>query len=322
VGGFVEFQAFKESLAQVREFEKSNYLALACFFCAAFLTTAGLFLTLERSGIALFLLGQLALAIAFIQWFVIMHETGHHSLFRNAWMNNCAGHIAACLSLVPFSVWREIHNKHHVWTGWQDRDPTTLSLVPHERSKSSLRLVNTVWRLFFPLFGALYRFTIYWNPRRWPSGKKTKHYWNAVGVLCFWIIALRTLWQFQGMHLLLFFIGLWIHLFLFEAIVLSQHTHVPQKISHGEDVKPVPSWEQDQYTRSLELPWFVSRILLFSFNEHELHHLYPSLPCYHYSKIKLKMVNQRGALSWWKESRRMKGSDFMFKNRNQTGSSI
>lgn len=38
--------------------------------------------------------GQLILAVAFVQWFVILHECGHDTLFRTRTWNRVAGSVA------------------------------------------------------------------------------------------------------------------------------------------------------------------------------------------------------------------------------------
>lgn len=77
-------------------------------------------------------MGQGVLGIALLQWFVLLHECGHRTLFRSATANRVVGHLAGFFSTIPFTSWRSVHNLHHKWAGWQDLDPTTQSLVPRE----------------------------------------------------------------------------------------------------------------------------------------------------------------------------------------------
>src|SRR5262245_61477500 len=91
---------------------------------ASAITAAGIWLSSHRSFPA-WLGGELLLAGALVQWFVLMHECGHGTLLRHTWLNVIVGHTAGFFSLVPFAVWRRVHDRHHKWTGWQDIDPTT-----------------------------------------------------------------------------------------------------------------------------------------------------------------------------------------------------
>ena len=75
------------------------------------------------------------LAVAFVQWFVILHECGHDTLFRTRTWNRVAGSVAGFFALIPFACWTRVHSRHHRWTGWQDLDPTTEALVPRNRGR-------------------------------------------------------------------------------------------------------------------------------------------------------------------------------------------
>ena len=88
-------------------------------------------LYLSASGnLAGWLIGQLLLALTLVQWFVLLHECGHETLFRSRRVHGWIGHFVSFFALIPFHSWKWIHGKHHKWTGWQDLDPTTQSLVP------------------------------------------------------------------------------------------------------------------------------------------------------------------------------------------------
>ena len=78
------------------------------------------------------------------------------------------GRVAGFLAGIPFTCWRLIHRRHHLWTGWQDLDATTESLVPRDLGRGERALVDVCWRLWIPLFALAYRFGNFWNvPRLW-----------------------------------------------------------------------------------------------------------------------------------------------------------
>jgi fatty acid desaturase len=103
-----------------------------------------------------------------------------------------------------------------------------------------------------------------------------------------------------------------------EFLILSQHTHVPQRLSHGQDVRPFTPLEQEPFTRSLKLPSWLSTALLH-FDAHELHHMYPYVPGYRLRNIAYRPVNEVDWLQWLKAARGQKGTDFMFRNWDDTG---
>ena len=61
-------------------------------------------------------MGQVVLGAAFVQWFVILHECGHETLFVGRRMNAVVGEIAGVMSQIPFRTWRRVHGRHHKWT--------------------------------------------------------------------------------------------------------------------------------------------------------------------------------------------------------------
>ena len=60
--------------------------------CVAF-STAALWLA-SRHNLALWALGQLLLALSLVQWFALLHECGHETLFRSKWPHAIVGRVA------------------------------------------------------------------------------------------------------------------------------------------------------------------------------------------------------------------------------------
>ena len=108
----------------------------------------------------IWLLGQTLLAFAMLQWFVLIHEAGHKTLFKSAAWNKCSGHLASLLAGIPFESWTTVHAVHHRWTGWQDKDATTATLVPRRLKLWERIIINGCWKLWIPLFSVLYRFCL------------------------------------------------------------------------------------------------------------------------------------------------------------------
>jgi omega-6 fatty acid desaturase (delta-12 desaturase) len=131
-------------------------------FLATALTAVGIWLSLFDKPI-LWGTGQIVLAVAFLQWFILLHEAGHRTLFRTRLLNTAAGHVAGLVSGFPYSSWTLIHFRHHKWTGWQDMDATTASLVPRPLGKWEQNVINFCWKSWIPLFSLIYRINNYWN---------------------------------------------------------------------------------------------------------------------------------------------------------------
>lgn len=283
-------------------------------------TAAGIALSLLDSWVA-WIAGQVLLALMLVQWFVILHECGHDTLFRTRRLHSGAGRVAAFFALIPYHSWTRVHGRHHKWTGWQDLDPTTESLVPRTRGRLERTIVNTCWRLWIPLFSILYRVTNYWHLPRlfrlFPRSRDRAAIARDAGILLT-IYAALFLWLGAGTMVRLFGLAVLLSLMIEDLLLLSQHTHVPQNVSHGEAVRPFPAIAQEPFTRSLRLPRVASAFVLH-FDAHELHHMYPFVPGYHLQRIAYAPENEIGWWRWVRGAKRMRGDVLLFQNRLESG---
>ena len=305
------------ALAHLRPTDRRGALAAGLVVA---LTVIGL--TLSSSGsLPFWLAGQAVLGTAFVQWFVLLHECGHETLFRGRRMNAAVGAIAGVISLIPFGTWRRVHGRHHKWTGWQDLDPTTESLVPGERSRAERMFVNACWRLWIPIFSVVYRAQNFWNPRRlramFPRALDRKEIRRgSIASLAIYggiIVALGPLETLRlcGLALVLSLIAE-------DLLLLSQHTHMPQHVSHGVAVRPYPAIEQAPFTRSLKMPR-VASVLMLNFDAHELHHMFPFVPGYYLDRVPYTPPNSVGVWEWIVGAKRLKAEVLLFDNRLGTG---
>ncbi len=261
------------------------------------------------------------LALALVQWFVLLHEAGHGTLFRSARANRWVGHLAGAWALIPFESWRRIHAMHHRFTGWQDLDPTTALLVPRPLSLLERRAVNVAWRCMLPLFSVAYRVQNFWNIQRVlhflpgvRGGRDIRlNVWALVLVYATLVLALgpQALARWGG-------VGLILSLVVQDFLILGQHTHMPMGHSQGQPVALYAPSEQVPFTRSVLLPRWLSWSLL-GFDHHGLHHRYPRVPGYALHRLGESPANAVHWRRWRAASRRLCGTDFLFGRREQTG---
>lgn len=311
-------------ISQFSDLKPTNGLGfLFVGFCSA-LTVASLWLS-TRSELIVWLLGQVLLAFALLQWFALLHEAGHKTLFRSSRMNWLAGHLAGFFAGFPFECWKRIHAMHHRWTGWQDLDATTSSLVPRQRPAWVRFAVRFCWRFWIPVFSIIYRLDNYWNlPRLHRLLSQRRSFGKLVTNVVLLLISYGVLVGLMGPLTLLRLIGLGVLLSLMmeDLLILSQHTHIPMQVSGGKEVDPIPPLEQEVFTRSLKFPNWFSRLILLNLDAHELHHMYVQVPGYHLNRIRYVTGNE---LSWWQwlvRSKRVRGDVLLFQNRDQTGLEI
>jgi fatty acid desaturase len=287
---------------------------------AAALTGSGLWLA-STGGWLAWAAGEGLLALGLVQWFVLLHEAGHGSLFRTRRLNVLTGFVAGFFSLLPFPVWRYVHNLHHKWTGWQDLDPTTAALVPRSLGRGERLVANVCWRWWIPLFATLYRVNNFWNaPRLLRLVSPSARRWRLLASLIASLIAYLTIAAVVGLAKLAWLTApaMLLAFVIEEILLVSQHTHLPMKLSGGRTVSPFPAMAQQPFTRSLRLPRAASWFLLH-FDAHELHHMYPAVPGYRLGLVPHAPANE---VSWWRwipAARAVPGEVLLFQNRNESG---
>jgi omega-6 fatty acid desaturase (delta-12 desaturase) len=285
------------------------------------LTSLALVLS-SQSAWMIWLLGQLLLSIALLQWFAVLHEAGHNSLFRTAVLNRIVGRLAAYFAVIPYGSWKLVHAGHHRWTGWQDRDLTTATLVPRPLSGLERVVINFCWRTGIPLFSTLYRLNNYWNlvrlRRHFPHRRQRRTLVASIGMVA---AAYGLTGYLLGPELFLRLagLGLVLTLVLQDPLILSQHTHIPSELSNGGPVRPFPPREQEVFTRSLQVPTWFSRLILLNLDSHELHHMYPHVPGYDLHRIDYVPVNRIHWFRWLVLAKRIPADVFLFQNRLQSG---
>jgi fatty acid desaturase len=291
----------------------STWKGLALLGVPLFFMIIGFYLSLNFESILPYVVGQLCLAVFFFQCFILLHECGHMSFFKSKYLNHLLGNLMAFTSFIPFKSWVLIHNLHHKWTGYRDKDPTTEGTVHPKFSGFLKSLVNFSWFFYLPLFTIGYRLGNYWNvgklKKHLPSRKLPAVYLNIVI-------------QFIAYFILFFFLHEWMFKFILPAyilslmisdlFILSQHSHIDIPIAGDKNVKPIRFSEQVQYTRSVTFFEGVGKLFFFNFNLHEAHHAYPSLPAYHLNEVNLQTSNTVSFKSYLKDAKSLKGIEFVF----------
>jgi omega-6 fatty acid desaturase (delta-12 desaturase) len=251
---------------------------------------------------------------------VLLHECGHRTLFASRSLNRAAGMVSAFFALIPATAWRHVHAYHHTWTGWQDRDLTTMALVPRPIARWERWMINGAWRTGLPLFSIMYRLQNYWNTPRLarylnPAVMRRIRLENAGFLLAYCAL---LAWLGPLVVLRLCGAGLLLALACEDLLLVSQHTHMPTRRAGAARVVPFSALEQQANTRSLRLPGWLSWLLLH-FDAHELHHMHVRVPGYRLRALSQPAPNE---VHWWRwlcAVKRLSGVDFMFGTRERTG---
>ncbi len=101
-----------------------------------------------------------------VRLFMIQHDCGHGSFFRNRLANNAVGRMIGVLTLTPYDYWRRTHALHHAGSGNLDRrgkgDVTTLTVAEYLNLPRWRRAAYRLSRnpLILLLLGPIYIFLL------------------------------------------------------------------------------------------------------------------------------------------------------------------
>ncbi len=272
---------------KTKTLKNSDLLALWWVFRATLLTITW-FYFLSSHIFILNLMGTLLGVAVVFNWVSILHDCGHGHFFSKNWMNTLVGIVASCVSLLPFEQWRTIHNLHHRWTGFFDKDPTASGPNKKMIKDTQKKVVDFAWKYWIPIFVISFYIRSFWNPLftlQFAPTKKKKVF--QLFCLLFMISPYFVLYYFLGTSFLFpFLISTFFTLFVSDPFLLSQHTYFERKYyKQNEPNSTIPPRKQDQYTRELIFPPLVSNFVFMNFNYHVIHHFFPSLPAYHLSNL-------------------------------------
>jgi omega-6 fatty acid desaturase (delta-12 desaturase) len=300
-------------------FKADNKKALSYLLVPMLLSILGLFLTIQANLIS-YVFGQLVLSFFFTQTFILLHECGHLNFFKSRTLNLIVGNVFGFLTLIPFYSWQQMHNMHHRWTGWRDKDPTTEKTVEPSKSPLMRVVANVAWLLFIPVFYLSYKLSNYWNISKIKRHLSPNNYKKSVSSILVYFCLYVGLSIFFGKYLLINFMPAFVVSLIWkELLILTQHSHIEIPVSEGETVRPIPFQSQVQYTRSFYTYRFIEKYILFNFNLHEAHHAYPGLPSYWLAKVDLKQAKKPLYCDWFKQAKALKGEDYIFRTSKHTG---
>lgn len=220
-----------------------------------------------------------------VRIFIIQHDCGHHSFFRNHRANDLLGHACGLLTLTPYCLWRRSHARHHSSSGdLNHRGQGDVAVLTVEEYRARTRFGRLQYRLYrnpivMFVFGASYLFILRQRfttriPREWRRERRSVHATNcgiaATIALGWYTIGLST---FLMVHLPIVMFGAAIGSWLFFV----QHQF--------EDAywQPHDSWEftrsamegSSYYRLPRVLQWFTGNI-----GFHHIHHLDSRIPNY------------------------------------------
>ncbi|XDA98969.1 fatty acid desaturase [Sulfitobacter sp. LCG007] len=96
-------------------------------------------------------------ALFLVRLFMIQHDCGHGSFFRNRRVSDWVGRVIGVLTLTPYDFWKRAHALHHASAGNLDRrgigDVTTLTVAEYRALSLPRRVAYRLYRNPVVMFG-------------------------------------------------------------------------------------------------------------------------------------------------------------------------
>ncbi|SFH32425.1 omega-6 fatty acid desaturase (delta-12 desaturase) [Palleronia marisminoris] len=225
-----------------------------------------------------------------VRLFLIQHDCGHASFFKNRSVNDWVGRSLGVLTVTPYNVWRRAHAHHHSAAGNLDKrgmgDVLTLTVDEYRGLSRFGRLRYRLYRHPLVLFG-LGPSYVFLLANRLPVGlmRSGWKYWaSAMGTNLMMLLVLGAIAYFGGVAPLVFVflpttvvaasIGIW----------LFYVQHQFEETSWDEE----PDWQlhdaalhgSSHYILPGVLRWFSANI-----GVHHVHHLQSRVPFYRLPEI-------------------------------------
>lgn len=245
-----------------------------------------------------------------VRLFMIQHDCGHGSFFRNRLANAWVGRVCGVLTLTPFDHWRRTHNIHHATSGHLEKrgfgDIETRTVAEYLAMPWHQKLRYRLYRNPIVLFviGPAYVFILAnrlpigmmtkgWRP--WASSMANNVVIAAISLFMMWLVGIGPFLMIELPILLLASsIGVW--------LFFVQHQFDGTVWADGQDWDPhhAALRGSSHYDLPMVARWFTANI-----GVHHVHHLSSRIPFYrlHHVLRDHPELREMGRLTLWQSFR-------------------
>ena len=232
-------------------------------------------------------------------WMTIFHEDVHYTLYKGRWHNIRNGMIVGTLLTVPFSVYRQVHIRHHNkmnmpedWELWPYCDPN--KSLAFRRVFAFFDVLFGVWAASI-IYGRI--FFVKHSPITDP--KTRRKIWMEYGIIAvFWV----SIWTWVALT------GAWLlfaKIYLIPAFLVG----IVQTIRKFTEHLGLPEGDPMRGARTVVTKDPIGKAFSYtSFHiaTHGVHHKYPQMP--HENLIKAYEMEQRAVQDAEAEAERTKAA--------------
>jgi acyl-lipid omega-6 desaturase (Delta-12 desaturase) len=222
-----------------------------------------------------------------VRVFIIFHDCGHSSFFRDRRANDVLGFITGVLTFTPYYHWRWEHAVHHATSGDLDRrgtgDVWTLTVEEYLQASRWKRFAYRLTRNPIVLFGLapIYLFFVHQRFSSSKAARRERHSvsWTnlAIVVIAAGLSSIFGLWNYLLIQLVVLMVAGTVGIWLFY--VQHQFEGVYWQRKEDWDYSIAALQGSSFYKLPKVLQWFSGNI-----GFHHIHHLSPRIPNYHLQK--------------------------------------
>jgi len=285
IAAATDVRALTQSLARYREPNHGRSVVEILITVIPFVLLWVSMLLSLRIGYGLYLLLAIPAAGFLVRLFMIQHDCGHGSFFRQRLLNDWVGRVIGVFTLTPYDFWRRAHGIHHATSGNLDQrgigDIDTLTVNEYLALPRWRRLGYRLYRHPIIMFGVgpTYLFILRhrlpfgltregWGP--WVSTMATN---GAIAIVVATIIWWIGIWSFLLVHLPITVLGGAIGVWLFY--VQHQFEHTVWSENRDWSFPTAALYGSSHYDLPPVLRWFTANI-----GVHHIHHLCSRIPFY------------------------------------------
>jgi len=285
IAAATDVRALTQSLARYREPNHGRSVVEILITVVPFVLLWVSMLLSLRIGYGLYLLLAIPAAGFLVRLFMIQHDCGHGSFFRQRLLNDWVGRVIGVITLTPYDFWRRAHGIHHATSGNLDQrgigDIDTLTVNEYLALPRWRRLGYRLYRHPIIMFGVgpTYLFILRhrlpfgltregWGP--WVSTMATN---GAIAIVVATIIWWIGIWSFLLVHLPITVLGGAIGVWLFY--VQHQFEHTVWSENRDWSFPTAALYGSSHYDLPPVLRWFTANI-----GVHHIHHLCSRIPFY------------------------------------------
>lgn len=225
-------------------------LTLLMFLSAVALVTSSIFgyWYWNWPGWSCFLINVLALHLAG----TVIHDASHNSAHRNRIVNAMLGHGSALMLGFAFPVFTRVHIQHHAHVNDPDNDPD--------------HFVSTGGPLWLIAARFFYHEIFFFKRRLWRKYELLE--WFLSRLFVFSVVGISIHYGFEG-----YILNYWFSPALVVGLALGLFfDYLPHR----------PFQERNRWKNARVYPSGILNLLILGQNYHLIHHLWPSIPWYHY----------------------------------------